>query len=39
MCPAKVLEKCNFIKEGYFKENEFYNGQILATVIYSKING
>ncbi len=36
---AKVLEKCNFIKEGYFKENEFYNGQFLDTVIYSKING
>lgn len=39
LASAKVLEKCNFIREGYFKENEFYNGQFLDTVIYSKING
>ncbi|MGJ1421607.1 GNAT family N-acetyltransferase [Sphingobacterium spiritivorum] len=36
---AKVLEKCNFVKEGYFKENEFYNGKFIDTVIYSKLNG
>ncbi|WP_276877410.1 GNAT family N-acetyltransferase [Chryseobacterium joostei] len=35
---AKVLEKCSFIKEGYFKENEFYNGQFLDTIIYSILN-
>ncbi|AZA99380.1 N-acetyltransferase [Chryseobacterium joostei] len=35
---AKVLEKCNFIKESYFKENEFYNGQFLDTIIYSILN-
>lgn len=23
----KVLEKCDFIKEGHFKENEFFNGK------------
>lgn len=27
---CKVLEKCGFIKEGYFKVNEFYNGQIIS---------
>ena len=39
LASAKVLEKCNFIKEGYFKESEFYNGQFIDTVIYSKLNG
>ncbi|MDR2275991.1 MAG: GNAT family N-acetyltransferase [Sphingobacterium sp.] len=35
---CKVLEKCSFSKEGHFKENEFYNGKFIDTVIYSKIN-
>lgn len=35
---ARVLEKCSFVKEGYFKENEFYNGQFLDTIIYSILN-
>lgn len=35
---AKVLEKCNFVKEGHFKENECYNGQFIDTIIYSRIN-
>ncbi|AQX86029.1 GNAT family N-acetyltransferase [Elizabethkingia bruuniana] len=38
LASAKVLEKCNFIKEGHFKENEFYNGQFIDTIIYSKLN-
>lgn len=36
---AKVLEKCDFMKEGHFKESEFYNGEFIDTVIYSKVNG
>lgn len=35
---AKVLEKCSFVKEAHFKENEFYNGEFIDTVIYSKLN-
>ncbi|MGN7864349.1 GNAT family N-acetyltransferase [Chryseobacterium sp. 22458] len=35
---ARVLEKCGFIKEGHFKENEFYDGKFIDTVIYSKLN-
>ena len=34
----KVLQKNNFVKEAHFKENEFYNGKFLDTVIYSIIN-
>ncbi|AJH15693.1 GNAT family N-acetyltransferase [Myroides profundi] len=34
----KVLEKCGFIKEGHLKENWFFDGQFLDTVIYSKLN-
>ena len=35
---GRVLEKNNFVKEAHLKENEFYNGQFLDTVIYSIIN-
>ncbi|SEA71345.1 ribosomal-protein-alanine N-acetyltransferase [Flavobacterium gillisiae] len=35
---AKVLEKNNFIKEAHLKENEFYEGSFLDTVIYSRLN-
>ena len=31
----KLLEKNYFVKEGYFKENYFYNGQFLDSAIYS----
>lgn len=34
----KVLEKCGFEKEGHIKENWFFNGTFLDTVIYSKLN-
>lgn len=33
-----ALEKCGFVREAYFKENEFYNGKFLDTVVYSKLN-
>jgi len=34
---AKVLEKANYVKEAYFKENEFYKGKFIDTVYYSKL--
>jgi [ribosomal protein S5]-alanine N-acetyltransferase len=34
----KVLLKNDFIKEGYFKEHEYYDGRFLDSVIYSLIN-
>jgi ribosomal-protein-alanine N-acetyltransferase len=34
----KVLQKCGFIKEAHLKENEFYEGRFLDTVIYSILN-
>ncbi len=34
----KLLEKNEFVREAYFKENYFYEGEFLDTVIYSKIN-
>ena len=35
---ARVLEKNGFIKEAHFKENEFFNGKFIDSVIYSLIN-
>jgi ribosomal-protein-alanine N-acetyltransferase len=35
---AKVLEKNGFVKEAHLKENEFYEGRFLDTVIYSILN-
>ncbi|HEX8563438.1 MAG TPA: GNAT family N-acetyltransferase [Flavobacterium sp.] len=32
---ARVLEKNNFIKEAHLRENEYYEGRFLDTVIYS----
>jgi ribosomal-protein-alanine N-acetyltransferase len=34
----KLLEKNKFVREAYFKENYFYNGKFLDTVIYSLLN-
>ena len=33
----RVLQKNGFLKEGHFKENAFFNGEFLDSVIYSKI--
>lgn len=33
----KLLDKNNFIQEGYFKENYYYNGEFLDSAIYSLI--
>ena len=34
----KVLQKNGFIKEAHFKENEFFEGKFLDSIIYSKLN-
>ena len=34
----KVLQKNGFLKEAHLKENEYYEGQFLDTVIYSILN-
>ena len=34
----RVLQKCSFVKEAHLKENEFYEGRFLDTVIYSILN-
>ncbi|MFV8327424.1 GNAT family N-acetyltransferase [Flavobacterium sp. ZS1P14] len=34
----KVLQKSGFVKEAYLKENEFYDGRFLDSVIYSILN-
>lgn len=33
----KVLQKFNFVKEAYFRENYFYDGKFLDTAVYSLI--
>ncbi|MDR0223785.1 MAG: GNAT family N-acetyltransferase [Myroides odoratus] len=33
----RVLEKCGFVREAYFKENEFHNGKFVDTAVYSKL--
>jgi len=35
---AKVLQKNGFVKEAHLKENEYYEGRFLDTVIYSILN-
>jgi len=35
---ARVLEKSGFVKEAHLKENEYYEGRFLDTVIYSLLN-
>jgi [ribosomal protein S5]-alanine N-acetyltransferase len=34
----KVLQKCGFVKEAHFKENEFYDGKFIDAVVYSILN-
>ncbi|HSC53673.1 MAG TPA: GNAT family N-acetyltransferase [Phnomibacter sp.] len=33
----RVLEKCGFVQEAYFKESFFWNGEFLDSVIYSLV--
>lgn len=34
----RVVEKCGFVREAYFKEKEYHNGKFVDTAIYSKLN-
>ena len=34
----KLLEKSNFKREGYFKEDYFFDGKFLDTLVYSLVN-
>jgi [ribosomal protein S5]-alanine N-acetyltransferase len=38
LASEKVLQKNGFVKEAHLKENEFFEGRFLDTVIYSLIN-
>ena len=38
LASAKVLEKNGFVKEAHLKENEFFEGRYLDSVIYSLLN-
>lgn len=38
LASEKVLQKCNFVKEGHLKESEFYEGKFLDKVIYSLLD-
>ncbi len=38
LASEKVLQKCGFVKEAHFKENEYYEGRFLDSVIYSILN-
>jgi ribosomal-protein-alanine N-acetyltransferase len=38
LASEKVLQKSGFVKEAHFKENEYYEGRFLDTVIYSILN-
>ncbi len=38
LASIKLLERNRFVKEAYFKENYYYDGKFLDTVIYSLIN-
>jgi len=33
----KLLERNHFVKEAHFKENYYYNGRFLDSVIYSRV--
>jgi ribosomal-protein-alanine N-acetyltransferase len=30
-----LLEKCGFVREAYYRENYFYNGQFMDSAVYS----
>lgn len=34
----KVLQKCGFVKEAHFKENEFFDGKFIDAVVYSLLS-
>jgi len=38
LASAKLLEKSGFVKEAHFRENYYYDGKFIDTVIYSRIS-
>ncbi len=34
----RVLQKCGFVKEAHFKENEYFDGKFIDALVYSKLN-
>jgi len=38
LASEKILQKCGFVKEAHFKENEFWEGKYLDSVVYSLLN-
>ena len=38
LASERVLQKMDFVKEGHFKESEYYEGRFLDNVIYSLLN-
>ncbi|MBF7091475.1 GNAT family N-acetyltransferase [Flavobacterium sp. ALJ2] len=38
LASERVLQKMGFVKEGHFKESEYYEGRFLDSVIYSLLN-
>ncbi|MBL0341172.1 MAG: GNAT family N-acetyltransferase [Bacteroidetes bacterium] len=35
---VKILERNNFVREGYFRENQYYNGKFYDTAVYTLFN-
>ncbi len=35
---TRLLEKSGFVREAYFRENEFYMGKFLDSLVYSRLN-
>lgn len=38
LASARLLEKSGFVREAYFRENEFYMGKFLDSLVYSRLN-
>lgn len=38
MPSVRLLERCGFAREAYFRENEFFNGKFVDSAVYSLLN-
>ena len=38
LASINLLQKKGFVKEGHFRENVFFNGKFLDTVVYALLN-
>ncbi len=38
MPTIRLLERCGFTREAYFRENEFFNGKFVDSAVYSLLN-